>query len=144
VEVKQTRGFKVGLVNYATCIRPERVVRIKMKYADPSKAFYDALLEQFKKRFGEPDGYRGDPFHIVVAWKWHFVDRDGNSISLILQHNTRDEEEKEGNSVKMTMWNLIQEEDQCFQRNYGRPEKDTDAFRYSEGLKIDWDRFVPR
>jgi hypothetical protein len=144
VELKDTPGFKTGLVTYATCIEPERVVRIKMKYADPSKAFYDALLTRFKKRFGEPDEYRGDPFHIVVAWKWHFVDRDQNSVSLILQHNTRDDEEKEGNAVKMTMWNLIRQEDRCFQKTFQPPEREPDLFRYSEGMKIDWDRFVPR
>lgn len=71
VETKNIRGYKTGLVSYTTCTRPSRIVRIKFKYADASKAFYNALLKRFKDRFGEPDEYRGDPQHLasVEAWR---------------------------------------------------------------------------
>ena len=67
VETKNIRGYKTGLILYTTCITPSRIARMKFKYADPSKAFYHALLKRFKKRFGEPDEYRGDPFHNARA-----------------------------------------------------------------------------
>lgn len=94
-------------------------------------------------RFGEPDKWRGDPFHVVVAWKWSFVDKDGNDISLILQHNNRDEEEKMGNSIKLTMWNLMQAEERCFEKQSTENLK-PDYSRYHENAPIDWDRFIPR
>jgi hypothetical protein len=145
VETTDIYGYKAGLIYYTTCIKPSLIVRIKFKYADPSKKFYDALLKRFIERFGEPSEYRGDPFHIVIAWKWAFMDEKSNDISLILQHNIRDEEEKQGNAVKMTMWNLMKDELRCFE------EKNTEAvglksgrFKFDENIPIDWQRFIPR
>jgi hypothetical protein len=145
VETKNIRGYKTGLVSYTTCTRPSRIVRIKFKYADASKAFYNALLKRFKDRFGEPDEYRGDPFHVVTAWKWAFMDENNNDISLILQHNTRDEEEKRGNSIKMTLWNLLREELRCFEKM--NPESDksqSTVFKFDKSDSINWERFIPR
>ena len=145
VETGDIWGYKTGLVSYTTCTSPSRIARLKFKYADASRDFYNALLKRFKKRFGEPDEYRGDPFHVVIAWKWSFIDQNKNDISLILQHNTRDDEEKQGNSVKMTMWNLLKDEVRCFEQN--RPEASTrtpgDRFEYKSAKEIDWDLFVP-
>jgi hypothetical protein len=76
VEVQKMPGFKTGLVYYGTCNLPSKIVRIEFKYADSSKQFYNELLTRFKKRLGEPDEWRGDPFHIEVGWKWKFVDAE--------------------------------------------------------------------
>ena len=144
VETEKLRGYKTGLVSYATCLTPPRIVRLKFKYADSSKAFYDQLLQRFKARFSEPDEYRGDPFHIVVAWKWSFKDENNNDISLILQHNTKDEEEKQGNSVKMTMWNLLKEEMRCFEEKHPEAvESERSDFRYDKNRPVDWEHFIP-
>ncbi len=142
-EVKDLEGFKAGLVAFGTCTEPWRIVRLKFKYDNSSKKFYNQLLERFKARFGEPGEWRGDPFHIVLAWKWSFIDKDNNSISLILQHNTRDQEEKMGNSVKMTMWNLIEKETQCYESKHAATQEDSSkASRKSK--PIDWDSYIPR
>jgi hypothetical protein len=145
VETKDIPGYKTGLISYTTCTTPSRIVRIKFKYADASKTFYDALLKRFKKRFGKPDEYRGDPFHIVIAWKWEFMDENNNDISLILQHNTRDEEEKQGNSVKLTMWNLFKQEIGCFEkRNAESAGSEKPASGFNKTSSIDWEWFIPR
>ena len=144
VETQDIWGYKTGLISYTTRVTPPRITRIKFKYADASKAFYDALLKRFKKRFGEPDEYRGDPFHVVIAWKWAFMDEHNNDISLILQHNTRDGEEKQGNSIKLTMWNLFKQEIRCFEK--GHPESagsDKPAFCFNKAGSINWDSFIP-
>lgn len=144
VETRDIWGYKAGLIDYTTCITPPRIVRIKFKYADASKAFYDALLKRFKERFGEPDEYRGDPFHIVVAWKWSFKDKHNNDISLILQHNTRDEEEKTGNAVKLTMWNLFNEEMRCFEKKQPKAAASgSTGFKFNPSESIDWNHFIP-
>lgn len=143
VEIKEIEGFKTGLIIFGTCSEPWKVVRFKFKYADSSKKFYNKLLKRFKKRFGEPNEWRGDPFHIVLAWKWSFTDKDNNRISLILQHNTRDQEEKKGNSVKMTMWNLIEKETLCHEKKRAETgKKSPKTGRKSK--KIDWNIFIPR
>jgi len=143
VEAKEIKGYKTGLITYGTCIEPPRIVRVKFKYADHSKRFFDALLSRYKQNLGKPDEWRGDPFHIVIAWKWRFTDKDGNRISIILQHNTRDEEEKQGNAVKMTMWNLMLEEDRCFEEKH--PEITTAPnFTFNDPADVNWKPLIPR
>ena len=82
---------------------------------------------------------------MVIAWKWAFTDQDNNRISMILQHNTLDEEEKIGNSLKLTMTNRFEQERICFEskepETAGNPKQTG-----QEGNKkpVDWDRFIPR
>ena len=146
LEIKFTQGFKSGLITYGTCAQPGHIVKIKLKYADSSKEFYKNLLKRFKKRFGEPDEYRGDPFHIVVAWKWSFVDKQNQRISLNLQHNSMDTQEKKGNAVKITNTTLVEEDGLC----YKRKQLDHRAILRQRKWKAvnpestGWDLFVPR
>jgi hypothetical protein len=142
-EAKKIKGFKTGLIRYGTCIEPSRIVRLKFKYADASKRFYDELLKRYKAQLGDPDEWRGDPFRIVLAWKWHFTDENGNRISLILQHNIRDEDEKEGNSVKMTMWNLVLEEERCFEKKYLDTMK-AELLNLRDKAVVNWDLLIPK
>jgi hypothetical protein len=146
LEIKFTQGFKSGLITYGNCAQPGHIVKIKLKYADSSKEFYKNLLKRFKKRFGEPGEYRGDPFHIVVAWKWSFVDKQNQRISLNLQHNSLDTEEKKGNAVKITNTTLVEEDGLC----YKRKQLDHRAILRQRKWKAvnpestGWDLFVPR
>ena len=114
VEIKPIEGLKSGLIAYASCSAPGQIVRIKLKYEDSSKKFYNQVLKRIKDRYGDPSEYRGDPFHILISWKWSLVDRDGNRISMILQHNSMDTEEKMGNAIKLTMSSLIDEDRKCY------------------------------
>ena len=141
IEVRDLKGFKYGLIWVGNCTVPNRIVSLRMKYADSSKKFYDELLERFKQRFGEPSEWRGDPFHIVISWKWSFVDDQKNRISMILEHNQRDEDETVGNTIKLTMWNLIEEERNCEKLKFPAPVA-TSAKTEEEPLN--WDLLVPR
>jgi len=146
VEIKETAEFKSGLIGYGTCEAPGQIVRIKLKYADSSRKFYNELFERFKKRFGKPNEWRGDSFHVVIAWKWSFTDREKNSISLILQHNTKDEEEKLGNSVKLTNWTAMDKESACFgKKQAGSGVRPAGSGGAGSGQqKVNWDRLIPR
>jgi hypothetical protein len=141
VEIIKSDLLASGLIAYGTCAAPGKVVRIKLKYADSGRDFYDNLLARVEKKFGKPDEWRGDPFHIVIAWKWSFVDRFNNRISLILQHNKQDTDEKIGNSIKLTMTNAVDRERQCYEKSH--PE-----VRESQPVKtpaqLDWDLLIPR
>jgi hypothetical protein len=146
VEIKPIKGLKSGMIAYATCAAPGHIVRIKLKYADSSKQFFENLLKRVKKKYGEPDEYRGDPFHILIAWKWSFVDKDSNRISLTLQHNSQDADEKRGNSVKLTMTNLIEEDRHCYQQkalDHREKLRRRDWKVMDPGL-TGWDLYVPR
>jgi hypothetical protein len=143
VEIRPVDGFKSGLIAYGTCRQPETVVRIKLKYADGSRAFYDDLLKRYKARLGNPDEYRGDPFGVFVSWKWSFADANGDRVSLTLQHNQEDEDEKLGNAVKLTLVNRMEEDAQCA-RQQPDPRR---ALRMTEPPprpSTEWDRLVPK
>ena len=146
LEIKFTQGFKSGLITYGTCTKPGQILKIKLKYADSSKEFHKDLLKRFKKRFGEPDEYRGDPFGIVKAWKWSFVDKQNHRISLNLQHNSMDAEEKKGNAVKIANTTLVEEDRLCYQR---KQLDHRERLRQREWKAVNpeltgWDLYVPR
>ena len=65
---------------------------------------------------------------------------------MILQHNTKDEEEKIGNAVKLTMTDLIEKEQRCHEKKSSESRKKAgkkkDKMKDQE--KIDWDRMIPQ
>jgi hypothetical protein len=139
-ETHSVPGFKSGYLAYGTCANPGKVVRIKLKYEDSSKPFYEKLLETYEDRFGKPK-WLGDSFHVVSIWKWSFEEK-GTQVDLYLQHNLGKKDQKLGNSVKMTMQNLVTEEHDCF-------EKKHPTFRQSHNLKTDgvspeWEDLLPK
>jgi hypothetical protein len=140
VEMKPIKGFKSGLVAFSTCSSPGRVIRIKLKYDDSSKSFFEDLRKRIIARYGAFDEYRGDPFRIVIAWKKSFIDDQNNRISLIIQHNTRDEEEKMGNSIKMTMTDLLEKDVKCLEKK--ETGKSEPPIEISTGNL--WNLFLPR
>lgn len=144
VETKDLEGYKSGSIAFGECANPGRIVRIKLKYEFSDRNFYNELLERFKQRFDEPDEWRGDPFHVIIAWKWSFRDRDNNKISLILQHS-RDEEYKWGNSVKLTNTTLIEKERSCYEKKHPNGTDDQGSKTSDKTLlkKLDFQRFVP-
>ena len=141
VEIRPVEGYKSGLISYGTCRRPEIIVRIKLKYADGSRDFYEDLLKRYKARFGNPDEYRGDPFGVFKSWKWSFTDARGERISLTLQHNQEEEEEKLGNAVKLTLVNRLEEDAECARR---QPSPRRDLRGPDAGGSTGWDRLLPR
>jgi len=144
VEIKPIKGFKSGLIAYGTCAAQNRVVRIKLKYSDNSKTFFKKLKKRIEKRFGMSDEYRGDPFHILIGWKWTFMDADNNRVTLLLQHNTRDEEEKLGNSIRLTMTNLLKLDLECHKNKAPAEQTAGDTSKPQVLEQTGWDLFVPR
>ncbi len=140
-EVRDLKGFKYGLIWVGNCTVPNRIVSLRMKYADSSKKFYEELLKRYKRRFGDPSEWRGDPFHIVISWKWSFIDDQKNRISMILEHNMRAEDETVGNTVKLTMWNLIEEERICAKEKLPEP---VETSAKTEEEPLNWDLLIPR
>ena len=83
---------------------------------------------------------------MLISWKWSFVDKDGHRISMTLQHNSLDTDEKIGNAIKLTMTSLIEEDRQCYrlkaldQREKLRRRK----WKKLASDKDEWDLIVPR
>jgi hypothetical protein len=146
VEIVPVEGFKSGLIAFGTCRNPGTIVRIKLKYADGSLTFYEELLTRFKQKFGEPDEYQGDPFRVFISWKWSLKDRNQNRVSMVLQHNLKDEEEKIGNAVKLTLHNRLEEDVRCYrqQKPHRREEARQRAVPAPSSSASAWGRFLPQ
>ncbi len=142
VEIRPTDGFKSGLIAYGTCRSPETIVRIKLKYADGTRRFFDELLKRYKARLGDPEEYRGDPFGVFVSWKWSFTDPQLGRISLTLQHNQEDEDEKLGNALKLTLLDRLEADAQCA-RQQPDVRRDLRAAEPPVVPGTTWDRLVP-
>ena len=140
-EIIPQPGFKSGLIAYGVCHNPKKIVRIKLKFSDPSKDFFEALLKNYKEQLGPPDEYKGDPFQTMIAWKWSFVNDQNEKISLILQHNIMVDDEKIGNSVKLTLTSRMDQERDCFLKKF--PEKELPQIQPKKLGKEAWKLFVP-
>jgi hypothetical protein len=146
VELKPSfEGYRSGYIFYGNCSKPGRIVKVKLKYERDDQEFFDNLLKQFKKKFGEPTQYRGDAFRAFIAWKWSFTDKEKNRISMILQHNSSDVEEyTTGNSIKLTVISFVEKEAKCYEEK--NPEAKQGAAKKSSRKpteQTDYGRFVP-
>ncbi len=141
-EILPIPGFKSGLIAFGNCDRPNKIVRIKLKYEDASKGFFKKLMERFEERFGAPSEYLGDPFQILIAWKWTFTDGNGGRISLILQHNTKATDEKIGNAVKLSLTSQIDRERDCFKAKHPKGKGQDRKGKQARGRKM-WKLYVP-
>ena len=146
VVIDKIPGFRKGIIEYGVCDRPGELVKIKLKYLDPSKSFFKKLLKRYKKKFGEPDEFVGDSFGIVNAWKWSFRNSNGNRVTMILQHNLKNPNEVTGNMVKLYMPDQVEAERKCFNKTCAL--RNPEAFKKAQGpLKWDdsgWQNMIPR
>ncbi len=140
VIVEDIGGFRKGTISYGVCDRPGEIVRIKMKYRDSSRKFYNQLLKRYKKKFGKPDEFTGDSFGIVLEWKWRFTDKDNNYVTLSLQHNLKDIEQNIGNMVKLTMPDRIKAERLCFNKQCEKTRVACPVSMQEEN----WENMIPR
>jgi len=144
VVVTDWHGFRKGVISYGTCKYIDLILKIDMKYQDKSKYFYKKLLQEFRKKFGEPDSWNGDSFGVVHIWKWQFIDKDQNPVSLALQYNAKDADETIGNMVKLSYPAKMEEERRCFMEMCAHDKKNIDDQRREELKKSDWSHLVPR
>ena len=145
VVVENIPGFRKGIIYYGVCERPGEIVKIKLKYKDSSERFFKKLMKKYKARFGEPDEYVGDAFGVVKAWKWTFTDRQGNRVTLVLQHNLQNPDESTGNTVKLSLPERIRAEEKCFRKlTHARTRQQTDQRTRQQISPEDWVKMIPR
>ncbi len=135
-------GIKSGSVAYANCSKKGAIVRIKLKYDNPSRAFFDDLLSRFTKSWGKPEKWRGNPFQTVISWKWSFKNDQGEKINLELTHS-EDEEYKLGNFVKLTLRSLWEEEAACHKKSLG-PSEGAGTLLPTPPDKLQYEQLIPR
>ena len=146
VELKPPfEGYRSGYLFFGNCDKPGRIAKIKLKYERDDKQFFDDLVQRFKRKFGEPDQYRGDAFRAFIAWKWSFKDKNNNKISLILQHNSADVEEyTQGNSVKLSVTSFIEKEAVCYEQKNPEPKRNQAGKTERRSREqVDFQRFIP-
>jgi hypothetical protein len=145
VELKPMEGYQSGSLTYGNCENPGRIIKVKLRYDRDDKDFFEELFKRFKERFGETSEYKGDPFRMFLAWKWSFTDGKGNRVSLILQHNSMDDDDfPSGNVVKISHTTEIEKERRCFERTQAAEKDPGRAAPPSKGKgQEDFSRFIP-
>lgn len=134
-------GIKSGSVAYANCSQKGAIVRIKLKFDNPSRSFFDDLFGRYTKNWGKPEKWRGNPFQTVISWKWSFKNDSGQKVNLELTHS-EDEEYKVGNYVKLTLRSLWEEEEACYKQSQG--PSDGKVSTPTPPDKLDYQQLIPR
>ncbi|MDJ0623895.1 MAG: hypothetical protein QNJ17_13080 [Desulfocapsaceae bacterium] len=142
--VMDWHGFRKGIIFYGICHDPGTIVKIQMKYEDPSKEFFNTLLKRYKKKYGPPTEWDGDSFGIKHIWKWRFTDEKGRRVNMLLQHNLRDADQNIGNQVKISYPEMMEKENLCFIKMCQDIE-DPEKIKRREVLKkTGWEYLIPQ
>jgi hypothetical protein len=144
VVIYDWHGFDKGIISYGICDSPGEIVKIKLKYEDSSKKFFKTLLKKYKKKYGKPNEWKGDSFGILHVWKWKFTDKNNNRINLILQHNTKDPNENNGNMVKLYLPDQIVREQKCFTKTCDSHMEQRDKEQLKMRKIADWKYMIPQ
>ncbi len=144
VVVTDWHGFRKGNISYGTCKYINQILKMDMKYEDKSEQFYHQLLGKFREQFGEPDGWHGDSFGVIRIWKWQFIDKDTNHVSLVLQYNGKNSNETIGNMIRLSYPGKIDEERRCFMEVCRISNDKVDVKRREEQKKSGWSYLIPR
>lgn len=137
-------GFRKGIISTGVCKYPDQILKMRMKYDDSTKKFFQKLLKEYKKRFGAPHEWKGDSFGIVHIWKWHFTDSENRKVSLSLQHNLKNTNENIGNLIKLSYPELVEEERVCFNQMCEEKKNDQDVKKLEELKQPNWDYMIPK
>ncbi|WP_163340289.1 hypothetical protein [Desulfopila sp. IMCC35008] len=137
-------GFRKGIISTGVCKYPDKILKMRLKYEDSDKKFFQKLLKEYKKKYGAPHEWKGDSFGIVHIWKWHFTDSENRKVSLSLQHNLKNINENIGNLVKLSYPELVEEERACFNQMCEEKKKDQDVKKREELKQPDWDYMIPK
>ncbi len=143
VVVTDWHGFRKGTISYGVCLYTDEILKIDMKYADRSKKLFKQVLKKLKAKYGEPD-WSGDSFGHKHIWKWHFMDENGNRVTMKLQHNAKDSDESLGNMIKLAYPDKIAEERNCFTEMCDQSRAQIDQLRKEELKKTDWSYLIPQ
>ena len=144
VVIDKVPGFRKGTISYGVCDRPGEIIKIKLKYLDPSKSFFKKLMRQYKKKFGEPKKFTGDSFGIVKSWKWSFTDTSGRRVTMLLQHNLKNPNEVIGNMVKLYLPDQIEAERKCFNKTCSMRASQNKKNGALQGDEEGWKQMIPR
>lgn len=144
VVIYDWHGFDKGILSYAICENPGEIVKIKLKYSNSSKKYFKVLFKKYKEKYGKPTKWKGDSFGILHIWKWNFLDKNNNKVHLILQHNTKNPNENNGNMVKLYLPDQISREQACFSQQCTQNISEEEKKKRIERKKSDWKFLIPQ
>jgi len=126
IRVKPDEFFGGGYVMAGSCAAKGRILRIKLKYRDETLDFFRKLIGTLLNRYGNPAEYKGDLGGEVMGNKWSFTNKNGESISLIVQRaQNGDPDITQGTVIKLANQTLMEAERSCY--GFKHPEKNQEA-----------------
>ncbi|MGE4557241.1 MAG: hypothetical protein AB7D07_10490 [Desulfovibrionaceae bacterium] len=118
VQARESEGFTSGYVTYGNCKRPGTLLRIKLNYKDGSERFFTKLKKALEAKYGKSDEWRGGAFGTLKVWKWSVPGEKGApTTSIVIMRYTGDDEDfTDGNSIRISFPEWIQEERECWEK----------------------------
>lgn len=107
-----------GSLITGNCTGDDKIIGIKLKFADRSKSLYERLEKEYKQRFGKPTRWIGDPFHNVIAWEW--IIREGDDVLSITLSYSVVSDMRPGVSIKMLLRSAWDKESVCYSEKHSR------------------------
>ncbi len=116
VNVKPFPGFGGGYLLYGACASPGKIVRVKLRYADAGLYLLTEINSSLTAAYGQPEQIRDNADRSYICNKWALTGKDGQAISVILQHyDGWDPDYDRGSSIKLGDWTLINAERACYE-----------------------------
>ena len=138
--VDMENGFRKGTLYYGTYKYPDQILKMKLKYMDKSRRFFNQLEQRLTKRYGKPDTWAGDAFQLQTIWKWHFTDSTGQAVSMTIEYNSKDIELSIGTVIKLSYPMKIEEERISSMKRNALPPSSTPG----QKKDVDWQALLPQ
>lgn len=132
-------GVRGGSLSYSGCSEQDRLIRMKLKFADRSEQLFKELHRLYQRRWGKPDQWMGNAFKTVQAWQWILGKGGPDEVEVILMYSKVDDM-RPGVSIKMTLNTLLHAEHVCWEQSRDREDVD-DAYGEMEIQRLE--DFVP-
>lgn len=124
VNLKPTKGFAAGYVILGGCATANRVERVRLQYADSSKALYEKLSKALTARYGLPTMLKGPRGVKYMGRRWVFGTSKGKGTDILLEHFDKGGEDTPvGNVIRLTDNRAMAQERMCHETMIkGAPE----------------------
>ncbi|EFL49921.1 conserved hypothetical protein [Solidesulfovibrio fructosivorans JJ]] len=113
--LKPTKGFEAGYVILGGCATTNRVMRVRLLYADGSLAAFDKLVKGMTVRYGVPTPLPSKKSGKYKGYRWVFGSNKTKGVDVLLEHfGAAVDDGPKGNVIRLSDNRAIANEKACY------------------------------
>ncbi|MFU2208848.1 hypothetical protein [Solidesulfovibrio sp. C21] len=113
--LKPTKGFSAGYVILGGCATTNRVMRVRLLYADGSLAAFDKLAKEMTSRYGVPTPLSSKKGSKYKGYRWVFGSNKTKGIDVLLEHfGAATDDGPTGNVIRLSDNRAMADEKACY------------------------------